>query len=184
MLARHVSELIGPSSGAFCTSCIRRLWYVVIRVLLDTSSRSKAVSLVIHNRSVRPTPLSVRIHVRSSKKTTLKMEARWIFETGNYLPINTKPYTRRLDSLSRQLPTIQLLRGRFVYIFVWMNAMKIDYLNVVRIYIFFCKVYHRVPDYVCGVRWVRIPSFMELFVFTYYAVFNSFPLPVTRFVNF
>ena len=39
MLARHVSELIGPSSGAFCTSCIRRLWYVIIRVLLDTSSR-------------------------------------------------------------------------------------------------------------------------------------------------
>ena len=35
-----VSDLIGPSSGAFCTSCIRRLWYVVIRVLLDTSSRS------------------------------------------------------------------------------------------------------------------------------------------------
>ena len=30
ILARHVSDLIGPSSGAFCTSCIRRLWYVVI----------------------------------------------------------------------------------------------------------------------------------------------------------
>ena len=41
MLARHVSDLIGPSSGAFCTSCINRLWYVVIRVLLDTSSRYK-----------------------------------------------------------------------------------------------------------------------------------------------
>ena len=39
MLARHVSDLIGPSSGAFCTSCIRRLWYVVIRVLLDRSNR-------------------------------------------------------------------------------------------------------------------------------------------------
>ena len=38
MLARHVSDLTGPSSGAFCTSCIRGLWYVVIRVLLDTSS--------------------------------------------------------------------------------------------------------------------------------------------------
>ena len=38
MLARHVSDLTGPSSGAFCTSCNRRLWYVVIRVLLDTSS--------------------------------------------------------------------------------------------------------------------------------------------------
>ena len=43
MLARHVSDLIGPSSGAFCTSCIRRLWYVVIRVLLDRSSRYEVV---------------------------------------------------------------------------------------------------------------------------------------------
>jgi hypothetical protein len=43
MLARHVSDLIGPSSGAFCTSCIRRLWYVVLHVLLDTSSRYKVV---------------------------------------------------------------------------------------------------------------------------------------------
>jgi hypothetical protein len=44
MLARHVSDLIGPSSGAFCTSCIRRLWYVVLLcVLLDTSSRYKTV---------------------------------------------------------------------------------------------------------------------------------------------
>ena len=38
MLVRHVSDLTGPSSGAFCTSCIRRLRYVVIHVLLDTSS--------------------------------------------------------------------------------------------------------------------------------------------------
>ena len=38
MLARHASDLTGPSSGAFCTSCIRRFWYVVIRVLLDTSN--------------------------------------------------------------------------------------------------------------------------------------------------
>ena len=37
-LALHVSDLIGPSSGAFCTSCIRRIWYVLIHVLLDTSS--------------------------------------------------------------------------------------------------------------------------------------------------
>ena len=29
ILARHVSDLIGPSSGVFCTSCIRRfgMWY-------------------------------------------------------------------------------------------------------------------------------------------------------------
>ena len=29
VLARHVSDLIGPSSGAFCRSCFRRLWYVL-----------------------------------------------------------------------------------------------------------------------------------------------------------
>ena len=46
MLARHVSDLIGPPSGAFCTSCIRRLWYVVIRVLLDTSSRYKVAGVI------------------------------------------------------------------------------------------------------------------------------------------
>ena len=40
MSALHVLDLIGPSSGAFCTSCIRRFWYVVLLcVLLDTSSR-------------------------------------------------------------------------------------------------------------------------------------------------
>ena len=33
MLAVHVSDLIGPSTGASCTNCIRRLWYVVIGVL-------------------------------------------------------------------------------------------------------------------------------------------------------
>ena len=50
LLALHVSDLIGPSSGAFCTSCIRRLCYVVIRVLLDTSSRYKVVgrTAVLH----------------------------------------------------------------------------------------------------------------------------------------
>ena len=67
MLARHVSDLIGPSSGGFCTSCmcrlwyvvilcvlldtsscICRLWYVVIRVLLDTSSRYKVVGRTAH----------------------------------------------------------------------------------------------------------------------------------------
>ena len=46
MLALHVSDLIGPSSGAFCTSCIRRLWCVVMRVLLDTSSRYKVVGRI------------------------------------------------------------------------------------------------------------------------------------------
>ena len=38
MLARHVSDLTGPSSGAFYKLYLH-IWYVVIRVLLDTSSR-------------------------------------------------------------------------------------------------------------------------------------------------
>ena len=38
MLAPHVSDLTGPSSGAFYKLYLQ-VWYVVIRVLLDTSSR-------------------------------------------------------------------------------------------------------------------------------------------------
>ena len=38
MLARHVSDLTGPSSGAFYEMYLQ-IWYVVICVLLDTSSR-------------------------------------------------------------------------------------------------------------------------------------------------
>ena len=38
MLARHVSDPIGPSSGAFIYKLYLQIWYVVIRVLLDTSS--------------------------------------------------------------------------------------------------------------------------------------------------
>ena len=44
MLALHVSDLIGPSSGAFCTSCIRRLWYLEIRVILDAFNRYKVTA--------------------------------------------------------------------------------------------------------------------------------------------
>ena len=42
MLARHVSDLTGPSPGAFYKLYVQ-IWYVVIRVLLDTSSRYKVV---------------------------------------------------------------------------------------------------------------------------------------------
>ena len=40
MLALHVSDLTGPSSGAFVYKLYVQIWYVVIRVLLDTSSRN------------------------------------------------------------------------------------------------------------------------------------------------
>ena len=39
MLARHVSDINGLSSGAFFYKLYVQIWYVVIRVLLDTSSR-------------------------------------------------------------------------------------------------------------------------------------------------
>ena len=61
LLARHVSDLIGPSSGAFCTSCIRRIWYVVIHVLLDTSSRYGWTCRVV--RTVVPHTKSLRIQL-------------------------------------------------------------------------------------------------------------------------
>ena len=46
MLARHVSDLTGPSSGAFYKLYLQ-IWYVVICVLLDTSSRYKVVGRVL-----------------------------------------------------------------------------------------------------------------------------------------
>jgi hypothetical protein len=40
LLARHVSGLTGPSSGASFYKQYVQIWYVVIRVLLDASSRN------------------------------------------------------------------------------------------------------------------------------------------------
>ena len=45
MLARHVSDLTGPSSGAFY-KLYSQICYVVIRVLLDTSSCCEVVGMV------------------------------------------------------------------------------------------------------------------------------------------
>ena len=39
ILARHVSDLTGPSSVAFVYKLYVHICYVVIRVLLDTSNR-------------------------------------------------------------------------------------------------------------------------------------------------
>jgi len=39
-----------------------------------------SVFILLHSKSVRPTLASARIYVGSSKKTTLKMEARLSFE--------------------------------------------------------------------------------------------------------
>ena len=36
MLARYVSDLTGPSSVAFVYKLYVQIWYVVIRVLIDT----------------------------------------------------------------------------------------------------------------------------------------------------
>ena len=45
MLALYVSDLTGPSSGAFYYKLYVQFWYVVIRVLLDTSSRYSFVTI-------------------------------------------------------------------------------------------------------------------------------------------
>ena len=50
MLARHVSDLTGPSSGAFC-KLYSQIWHVVIGVLLDTSSRYEVTSGKVRNMS-------------------------------------------------------------------------------------------------------------------------------------
>ena len=39
MLAQHISGLTDPSLGTFVYKLYVQIWYVVIRVLLDTSSR-------------------------------------------------------------------------------------------------------------------------------------------------
>ena len=51
MLARHVSDLTGPSSGWFYTLYLQ-IWYVIIRVLLDTSSRYEVVGLHIYYKMI------------------------------------------------------------------------------------------------------------------------------------
>ena len=51
MLARHVSDLTGPSSGGFYTLYLQ-IWYVIIRVLLDTSSRYEVVGLHIYYKMI------------------------------------------------------------------------------------------------------------------------------------
>ena len=43
MLARHVSDLTGPTSGAFLQAVFADLVCAVIRVLLDTPSRYEVV---------------------------------------------------------------------------------------------------------------------------------------------
>ena len=44
-LARHISDLIGPSSGAFYKLYLQ-IWYVVLPVLLDASSHYEAVGRI------------------------------------------------------------------------------------------------------------------------------------------
>ena len=61
MLSRHVSDLTGPSPGAFYKLYVQ-IWYVVIRVLLDTSSRyevvGRALSVMNTNKLVMYSELS------------------------------------------------------------------------------------------------------------------------------
>ena len=47
LLARHVLDLTGPSSGAFVYKLYVQIWYVVILILSDTFSRYEVVGTVL-----------------------------------------------------------------------------------------------------------------------------------------
>ena len=75
MLARHVSDLTGASSGAFVYKLYVQIWYVVLLcVLLDTSSRY-FVTAGWTCRVVRVLPHTKSAHT-ACKQTLLKMH-RW-----------------------------------------------------------------------------------------------------------
>ena len=69
MLAGHVSDLIGPSSGAFVYKLYVQIWYVVIRVPLDTSMRYGWTCRVV--RTVVPHTESAHT---ACKQTVLKTD--------------------------------------------------------------------------------------------------------------
>ena len=70
VLAQYVSDLTGPSSGVFIYKLYMQIWYVVIRVLLDTSSRNgwtcRVVRLLPHTKSA------------NTACKTLLMVDRWV----------------------------------------------------------------------------------------------------------
>ena len=75
-LARHVSDLIGSSSGAFFffNKLYSQIWYVVIRVILNTSSRYEVVGRVL------PTTL-YQLDVSSSTRITTYQSANTACKT-------------------------------------------------------------------------------------------------------
>ena len=78
MLARHVSDLIGPSTGAFYKH-YSQVWHVVIRVLLDTSSRYEVVGRTAY----------VRTYVRYK---TYKITRYKMYNIISYRMYNIKQY--------------------------------------------------------------------------------------------
>ena len=72
MLARQVSDLIGPSSGAFCASCVCRLWYVVIRVLLDSSTTYQSLRIQLVQNAPDDGPMRSET-CRANKKVLNKL---------------------------------------------------------------------------------------------------------------
>ena len=88
MLALHVSDLTGPSSGAFCTSCIRRLWYVVLQcVLIDTSSRYEVAGRVIPitSKFCRAPPAQKSLYYVGHRRSTMSTIYRIsYFELSGY----------------------------------------------------------------------------------------------------
>ena len=77
MLARHVSDLTGPSSGAFYKLYVQ-IWYVVIRVLLDTSSLIYSRPIMYGRRGEDPSRKKVQWEAKKEM-----VERRWKLSEEN-----------------------------------------------------------------------------------------------------
>ena len=77
MLARHVSDLIGPSSGAFVYKLYVQIWYVVTCVLPDTPSRYEDDTRSLQHQ-VNNCPTGKIIHVHE----IIKMSSFYNFVTA------------------------------------------------------------------------------------------------------
>ena len=128
MLARHVSDFIGPSSGAFCTSCTRRLWYVVLLcVLLDTSSRYGCTC-----RVVRVLP-NTKVCKYSLYKMLL-MRDRWGPKHVELTYVLSKTYSLRPHLYLVGLHIhYKMIHGRYNVKLVCFSELKVDTAVIIQV---------------------------------------------------
>ena len=80
MLARHVSDLTGPSSGAFY-KLYSQIWYVVIRVLLETSSRYEVVGLHMYYKMTHG-PYYIKLYLRNLSKFLISLHKMIVLKSS------------------------------------------------------------------------------------------------------